>query len=123
MNRKKEVYIAGPMSGYPEFNFPAFFAAQNKLEMWGWKVWNPAAKETEKEVQANAAYIAGDNKALVESGWDYKGAITWDCMKVIWGDGIYMLKGWEFSIGAIAEHSVAKFIKAQRPDYEIMYEH
>lgn len=117
----KQIYIAGPMSGYPEFNFPAFFAAQKRLEAEGWKVWNPAAKETENEVQADVSFAKGDNKVLVQNGWDYRGAFLWDCEKVIYGDAIYMLPGWEFSPGAAAEHAVAKFVKRQNPEYQIIY--
>lgn len=117
----KEIYIAGPMSGYPEFNFPAFFAAQKRLEADGWKVWNPAAKEAEGEVEADKSFSTGDNVALVKGGWDYKGAISWDLQKVIHSDAIYMLPGWEFSPGASAEHATAKFIKKQNPEYKIIY--
>jgi hypothetical protein len=109
------------MSGYPEFNFPAFFAAQAKLEADGWKVYNPAAKESENEVQKDESFATGDNTTLVKHGWDYRTAFMWDCDKVINGDGIYMLPGWEFSPGASAEHAVAKFIKKQNPEYKIIY--
>ena len=115
------IYIAGPMSGYPEFNFPAFFSAQEKLEAEGWTVFNPAAKETEKEVQKDVSFASGDNTVLVSNGWDYKTAFMWDCDKVINGDAIYMLPGWEKSAGASAEHAIAKFIQKQNPNYRIIY--
>lgn len=118
----KQVYIAGPMSGYPEFNFPAFFTAQYTLERLGWKVWNPAAKDSEKNVQASHAYGTGDNTALVSEGWDWRDAFQWDCNKVLQSDGIYLLRGWEESKGARAEWAVAQFAKAQNPNYQIMYE-
>lgn len=121
--KKKQIYVAGPMSGYPEFNFPAFFGAQRRFEQEGWRVWNPAAKEEENGVQDAAAYSVGDNIALVAEGWDWAGAFKWDCDKVITSDAIFLLKGWERSTGARAEWAVAQFVKAQRPDYEIMYEH
>ena len=35
------VYIAGPMSGYPEFNAPAFAAAKARLEAAGLRVITP----------------------------------------------------------------------------------
>jgi hypothetical protein len=38
----KTIYISGPMSGLPNLNFPAFYAAQAKLEAEGYKVVNPA---------------------------------------------------------------------------------
>ena len=117
----KQIYIAGPMSGYPEFNFPAFFTAQYTLEKQGWKVWNPAEKESEGDVEKDVSFSTGDAKVLVSNGWDYKVAIAWDLDKVINSDGIYMLQGWEFSPGASAEHAVAKFIKKQNPHYKIIY--
>jgi hypothetical protein len=117
----KSIYIAGPMSGYPEFNFPAFFAAAKKFEDEGWNVHNPANKESEKGTTAASSFKAGDNAGLVAEGWDYKGAFMWDCEKVIYGDAIYMLPGWEKSAGATAEHAIAKFIKKQNPEYQIIY--
>lgn len=118
----KSVYIAGPMTGYPEFNFPAFFKAQADFEAKGWKVFNPAAKDLEAEVHEMDAFKTGDAKASIEEGFDFRAAFKWDCEKVIEGNGIYMLKGWEKSTGARGEWAVAQFIKANDPTYEIMYE-
>lgn len=35
-------YIAGPMTGLPEYNFPAFYAAAERWRAYGWDVINPA---------------------------------------------------------------------------------
>lgn len=43
----KSVYIAGPMTGIPYFNFPAFFSAQLSLEEKGYTVFNPAKKDVD----------------------------------------------------------------------------
>lgn len=115
------IYIAGPMSGYPEFNFPAFFAAQKKYEAEGWNVFNPAAKDSESDVKKDESFATGDAATLVKNGWDYRDAFSWDCNAIIYGDAIHMLPGWEFSPGASAEHAVAKFIKKQNPEFKIIY--
>lgn len=36
------LYIAGPMSGLPEFNYPAFHAAEAQLKAAGYETLNPA---------------------------------------------------------------------------------
>ena len=36
------LYICGPMSGLPEYNYPAFHAAAAELRALGWSVVNPA---------------------------------------------------------------------------------
>lgn len=41
------VYIAGPMTGYPEFNFPAFDAADARLRAAGHEPVNPATMDRE----------------------------------------------------------------------------
>ena len=38
----KKIYIAGPMSGYPECNYPAFHVAEASLRMRGYDAVNPA---------------------------------------------------------------------------------
>lgn len=120
--KQKAIYIAGPMTGYPEFNFPAFFKAQKDFEDHGWKVWNPANKDSEAAVQADESFATGDAETLVKNGWDFRDAYLWDVTKIIYGDAIYMLRGWENSPGARGEWAVAQFVKKQYPDYEIIYQ-
>lgn len=119
--RQKQIYIAGPMSGIPEFNFPAFFQAQDDFEAQGWKVWNPANKDTESAVQKDQSYASGNDQQLMASGWDFKDAYLWDVEKVIYSDAIYMLPGWEKSAGARGEHAVAVSIQQRYPEYRIIY--
>lgn len=37
-----KLYIAGPMSGLPEYNYPAFHAAEAQLQAAGFETLNPA---------------------------------------------------------------------------------
>lgn len=36
------IYLCGPMTGLPEYNYPAFHAAAAELRAQGWRVVNPA---------------------------------------------------------------------------------
>ena len=38
----KKIYLSGPMTGLPEWGFPAFYAAEAKWIAAGWAVMNPA---------------------------------------------------------------------------------
>lgn len=118
----KSIYIAGPMSGIPEFNFPAFFRAAEFLQDCGWTVYNPANKSSEEAVIEHSSFGEGDDKALLTSGWSFREAYKWDMDKVISADAIYMLNGWEASPGARGEHAVAMAMKSKHPEYEIIYE-
>lgn len=120
----KSIYIAGPMSGYPEFNFPAFYAAEDRLRADGWTVFNPADKEQEREHKARnpESFKDGVPGTLIDSGFDFKSCYLWDCEKVINANAIYMLPGWQYSPGACGEHAVAVAMKRHYPDYEIIYE-
>lgn len=122
MSTKKEIYIAGPMSGIDKFNFPKFFAVQAMLEADGWTVFNPANKEDEAEISQHVSYLTGDAPSLMANGFNFRKAYTWDVVKVISANAIYMLKGWEASPGATGEHAVAVAMKSKYPDYEIIYE-
>lgn len=116
-----KIYIAGPMSGYPEFNFPAFFQAEHTLKRQGWTVFNPANKEAEKELDQEA-FATGDHVKATAAGFNFRECYLWDVSKVIEADAIYMLKGWESSPGAVGEHSVAVAMRRHYPEYRIIYE-
>ena len=121
MSKKKTLYLAGPMSGYPEFNFPAFYEAEQRLSLAGYVVFNPANKESERELDKKALET-GDAQLAAEKGFNFRECYLWDVSKVIEADGIYMLTGWEQSPGARGEHAVAVAMKRHYPNYEIIYE-
>lgn len=85
-----KVYIAGPMTGIPEYNFPAFFQAARAWQKRGWDVVNPAELDGEDTTQPWAYYLRRDLKVLV------------DC------HAIAVLPGWENSKGASLEVEVAE---------------
>lgn len=118
---KKSIYIAGPMSGIPAFNFPAFYEKAQEYEEGGWEVFNPANKDDEAGIDAEA-FKTGDHVRANDNGFDFQSAYLWDISRVIEADAIYMLKGWETSAGAVGEHAVAVAMKKHFPLYEIIYE-
>lgn len=116
----RKIYIAGPMSGYEKFNFPAFDRVAYTLRREGWEVFNPAEKDGEEGLDA-AAVETGDAALAIKCGFDFREAYLWDISRVIESDAIYMLAGWEVSPGACGEHAVAVALKKHYPDYKIIY--
>ena len=84
-----KVYLAGPMRGYPNHNFPAFHTAAHKLRTEGHEVFNPA--------DTGEPY-----------GWkirDYMFLdLAWICNHA---EAVALLPGWEKSRGATAEAATA----------------
>jgi hypothetical protein len=82
-----KVYIAGPMTGYFRFNYPAFNAAQADLEERGHEVLSPAVHDL-----------------TVPKPWDFymRHAIG----LLIQADAIALLPGWDNSRGATLEHII-----------------
>lgn len=71
------VYVAGRMTGLPEFNYPAFNAAAAAWRSAGWEVVNPAEAFEGDSSRAYAEYVAHDVEVLktcdavaVLPGWD-----------------------------------------------------
>jgi hypothetical protein len=119
----KSIYIAGPMSGYPNWNYDSFFKAHEKLEKEGWKVYNPAAKDQEMGYGDDEARATGNTALSIKKGtFDFREAYLWDLTKIIEGHGIYMLRGWEQSPGARGEHAAAVAMNKHYPDFQIIYE-
>lgn len=83
------VYIAGPMSGLPDLNHPAFHSAAAELRAAGYEVLNPAE---------NTGPDADD-----WAGW-MRLAIA----QLVRSQAVVLLPGWERSRGARLEHFLAR---------------
>lgn len=84
-----KLYLAGPMTGYKDLNFPHFHAVADLLRRQGHEVINPA------EVNSDPTMA-----------WE-------DCMRkdiavLVTCEGIALLDGWEKSRGATLEHHIAR---------------
>ena len=83
------IYISGPMTGLPDFNYPAFNAAAARLRAAGYNVVNPAEKYLPTSAHWSE-HLRADIKAMM------------DC------DSVATLPGWAASKGAKLELSVAR---------------
>lgn len=107
--RKKKIYVAGPMRGIPDFNFPAFYKAEADLLREGWDVFNPARSDDEVGSVPAEIQKTGDIDLAAQAGFSLRHALARDTEWIaLHADAIYMLKGWEKSAGANAEWALAK---------------
>lgn len=106
-----KIYLAGPMRGIPEFNFPAFHAAAKALREQGHEVFNPAEEDNKHHgTDVSAGNVDGcEQQAACQHGLTIRDALGRD-MRYICGEAeaIALLPGWEGSSGANAEHATAK---------------
>lgn len=82
------IYVAGPMTGLPNLNFPAFHAAAAQLRAEGHQVVNPA------EINADPAA-------------EWAACMRADIRELMTCDAVFLLPGWEKSRGATLEHHIA----------------
>ena len=80
------IYLAGPMRGYADLNFPKFHAAAAMIRGAGHTVFNPAEHPAES-LRANLAIDT-----------------SWICLVA---EAVVLLPGWEKSLGAQAENALA----------------
>ncbi len=88
----QKVYIAGPMSGKVDFNYPEFNKVATNLRKTGFEVINPAE-------------LDGDHNEK----WEYY--LKRDIGELIKCDAVAVLGGWEDSKGANLEVYIAKSLK------------
>jgi hypothetical protein len=88
------LYVAGPMTGYPDFNYPAFNAAARMLAGFGYSILNPVDAEEKNPTPGKPQ----------EWDWYMRHALR----MVLDADGIALLPGWEDSRGAKLEVAVAQ---------------
>lgn len=97
------VYIAGPMTGIEDFNYPAFHAAKAALEARGIETLNPADTE-------------GLNDTGAPQSWDWymRHAIR----MVTQSDAMCLLPGWQDSKGANLEVKIGEALKLDIRPYD-----
>lgn len=103
------VYIAGPMTGIEQFNFPAFDAASEDLRDFGYDVVSPA--ELDSPAARAAALASKDGDVAHYAEGDSWGTLLARDVKLIADEGIeaiVVLPGWEVSRGASLETFVAR---------------
>jgi hypothetical protein len=86
------IYIAGPMTGYADLNFPAFHRAATHWRSCGYSVQNPAEINAVDDGRTDHERRRRDIQALLLCG------------------SIYMLRGWSSSNGAKTELVIAKWL-------------
>lgn len=97
-----KIYLAGPMRGYAEFNFPAFNRWAAALRDHGHEVLNPA--ETDHNNGFETSGLTGTDAELEHAAFDLRSALafdlSWICKNA---DAVAVLDGWRLSKGARAE--------------------
>lgn len=87
MKQRDRVYISGPMTGYKDYNRPAFRAMASKLRAAGYETLNPA------------------DVLITEGTWsDY---MRVDLQMLVVADLMVVLPGWHESRGARLEVTIA----------------
>ena len=90
LSHPKRIYVAGPMTGLPELNFPAFHAAAASLREAGWEAVNPAENFGGRTDMPRETYLRADIILLAQC------------------EAIAMLPGWQESRGAKLEYLLAR---------------
>lgn len=105
----KYFYVAGPMRGYPHFNFPAFEDATKDLRSHGHVVFSPAERDLEKYPNIADNRTGDEGVASAHDGFSLRDALKDDmCWICDHATDIYMLRGWEKSQGATCEWQLAR---------------
>jgi hypothetical protein len=85
-------YLSGPMTGLPDFNFPAFAQAAQRVRAAGWAVLNPAESFGGCTTLSRETYM------------------RLDVQLVLLADVVVTLPGWDASSGARLEVAIAEAV-------------
>jgi len=89
---KQSIYLSGPMTGLPDYNYPLFHRVAKSLRERGWTVLNPAENFDGRTDLPRSEYIRADIQALID--------------REVYA--IAQLPGWEQSDGARLEYVLAR---------------
>lgn len=97
----ERIYIAGPMRGYPQFNFPAFDEAAAQIRARGHHAVNPADLDRA---------IGFDGTGPVPLNF-LRVAIARDVQALCECSAIFLLPRWRESEGALTEYDIALMLR------------
>lgn len=102
------VYLAGPMTGFQDHNFPAFDRARDVWLSKGWIVISPADIDRADGVESgvDAEYTPSEHRDFA-----FRDFHAIHALRAEWGEGIVLLPGWERSAGAAAEFFLARWMQ------------
>lgn len=110
------LYLAGPMSGIPQFNYPEFARITKELRGAGYNIISPAEHDTPRQqgmaVASNDGLIDGkmpvDDRTIKFDGETWGDVLARD-VKLIFDrcDGVVVMQNWGKSRGARLEVFVA----------------
>lgn len=98
------IFIAGPMRGLPEYNFPEFYRAEEVVRRYGHDAVNPARLDEEDGFDPHCDYRDEEMAELVKS------FVARNITQLVGCDAIALLPGWEDSEGAKLEVAVAQYL-------------
>ncbi len=98
-------YLAGPMTGIKDYNFPAFDAGKKVLEDLGYNVISPADMDRAHGIDENRGPISAEVMTDIIKR-DVAAILSLDGKR---GDIVVLLPGWENSKGAMAERLLARW--------------
>ena len=90
-----KIYLAGPMSGLPDFNYPEFERVARKL-------------------RADGLDILSSHECVNDTSTPWETCMKIDMKQMLDCDAIAVLSGWEWSRGATVEMLVATLLKFKR---------
>lgn len=109
------LYLAGPMTGIPQFNFPLFESMTRSLRSVGYEVTSPHESDDRDVKIAAWASPLGDPSDLppAKEGSDLRLTALKNVSDIAGCDGLALLPGWEKSGGAI--HEIATAVRFKIP--------
>lgn len=102
-----KIYLAGPMRGYPNWNFALFDEIRDQLTQAGHHVFSPA------EQCRALGYLPDEDSAYPhqEGGREHlKHVMLCDIACIYAADALALLPGWQTSRGATVEVALAQFL-------------
>lgn len=86
-----KIYISGPMTGYPGFNYARFFEIEDLLAGYDIECFNPASRGR-------------------QIGWKHADYLRDDIINLSSCDTILVMQGWSESIGALEEVRIGRML-------------